>query len=141
VYDPLVCNFNPADGIDTEHIFNVPYIANTPTADYCVVADTQNRIMSRWFIVNAERERGGQYKLSLHRDLIVDFYDEVMAAPCFVERAVVPRNNLLIFQSEGMSFNQIKKNEKLLRDQTGSGWYIGYIANNTPDTTVSVPIV
>lgn len=59
VYEPLVCNFNPADGIDTEHIFNVPYIANTPAADYCVVTDTKNKIVSRWFIVNATRERGG----------------------------------------------------------------------------------
>ena len=63
-YEPLSCNFNPADGIDTEQIFNVPYIDNTPSADYAVVVNEANDITSRWFIVNASRIRGGQYRLA-----------------------------------------------------------------------------
>ena len=60
VYDPIVCNFNPADGINTEHIFNTAYLANSPEGDYLIVADATTReINSRWFIIGAERQRGG----------------------------------------------------------------------------------
>lgn len=133
VYEPLVCNFNPADGIDTEHIFNFPYLANTPTADYCVVADETNTITSRWFIVNANRMRGGQYRLTLHRDLIADYYDEVMSAPCYIQRATTSTGSPLIFNSEKMTFNQIKKREVELTDETNCRWIVGYCATNAFD--------
>lgn len=129
-YNPLTCNFNPADGIDTEHIFNVPYVANTPAADYCVVVDENNEIVSRWFIVQAIRTRGGQYRLSLHRDLLADYYDDVLAAPCYIERAMLNANSPFIFNSENMRFNQIKKKEHLLADKTNTPWIVGYLANN-----------
>lgn len=129
-YNPLTCNFNPADGIDTEHIFNVPYVANTPAADYCIVVDENNEIVSRWFIVQATRTRGGQYRLSLHRDLLADYYDEVLSAPCYIERAMLNANSPFIFNSENMRFNQIKKKEHLLADKTNTPWIVGYLANN-----------
>ena len=132
-YTPLVCNFNPADGIDTEHIFNVPYVANTPAADYVVVVNEDNDITSRWFIVNATRTRGGQYRLSLHRDLLADYYDEVLTAPCYVERAMLQISSPFIFNSENMRFNQIKKKETLLKDRYDTPWIIGYLANNYYD--------
>ena len=139
VYDPLVCNFNPADGIETEHYFNISYIADMPSVDYLLVVDEEQEIVSRWFIVNAERVRGGQYRFSLHRDLVADFYQEAVSAPTFVERAMASIQNPFIFNSEGMNFNQIKKREVLLKDETKSGWYVGYIAKDTPSTTVTIP--
>lgn len=139
VYTPLVCNFNPADGIDTEHVFNVPYVANTPTADYLIVADEDNNIVSRWFIVNATRNRGGQYSLTLHRDLIADYYNEVLAAPTYIERAIASISNPFIFNSEGLQFNQIKTKEVLLKDETGCGWYVGYVAADTAETAITLP--
>ena len=140
-YGPLVCNFNPADGINTEHIFNLPYVANTPEADYLIVqsAETQE-IVSRWFIVNAERMRGGQYRLSLYRDLVADFYDAILSAPAFIERATLGNtDNPFIFNNEGIPYNQIKKKEHLLKDESGTGWLVGYVASSfVADTTINI---
>lgn len=140
-YGPLSCNFNPADGIDTDHIFNLPYLANSPEADYLIVqnAETQE-IVSRWFIVNAERMRGGQYRLSLHRDLVADFYEAIVSAPAFVERATLGNtDNPFIFNNEGIPYNQIKKKEHLLKDESGTGWLVGYTAESfTENTIVSI---
>lgn len=140
-YGPLSCNFNPADGTDTDHIFNLPYMANSPEADYLIVqnAETQE-IVSRWFIVDAERMRGGQYRLSLHRDLVADFYDAIVSAPAFVERATLGNtDNPFIFNNEGIPYNQIKKKEHLLKDESGTGWLVGYTAESfTENTIVSI---
>lgn len=130
VYQPLVCNFNPADGIDTSHTFNVPHVANTPYADYVIVVDEDGDITSRWFIVNATRTRGGQYTMSLHRDLVADYYEEIIKAPCYIERAMVSTGSPFLFNNEGMRFNQIKKKEVLLKDKTNTPWIVGYLANN-----------
>lgn len=139
VYNPLVCNFNPADGIDTEHIFNIATLQVPPAADYVLAVNEDNEIVSRWFIVNASRVRGGQFRLALHRDLVADFYTDIITAPTYVERAMVDIANPYIFNSEGISFNQIKKREELLPDETNSGWYVGYIAPNTDATTITIP--
>ena len=139
VFDPLVCNFNPADGIDTEHIFNLATLQVPPSADYVLAVNEDNEIVSRWFIVNASRVRGGQFRLALHRDLVADFYTDVIQAPTYVERAMVDIANPYIFNSEGISFNQIKKREELLPDETNSGWYVGYVAPNTDTTTITIP--
>lgn len=142
-YDPLVCSFNPADGIDTQHEFNVPYVANTPEADYAIVVDANtNEIVSRWFIVNATRTRGGQYTLSLHRDLMVDFYEQITNSPCYIEKATIPTiDSPLIFNSENFLCNQIKKGETLLKDKTGCGWLVGYVSTQSfpNDINVSIP--
>lgn len=143
VYDPLVCNFNPADGINTEHVFNTSYLVNTPEADYVLVLDATTReINSRWFIIGASRQRGGQYHLSLRRDLAADFYDDIITAPCYIEKATVPTiSSPLIFNSERFLVNQIKKGETLLKDKTGCGWLVGYVSTQSPpnDITVSIP--
>lgn len=140
-YVPLVCNFNPADGIDTEHVMNVPYIANTPEADYLVVVGEDGEINSRWFIVNATRTRGGQYRLSLHRDLIADFYDAVVSSPTYIERGTLTVDSPFIYNSENMLFNQIKTSETLLKDATQTPWVVAYVAKNYPETAgwVSTP--
>lgn len=129
-YQPLVCNFNPADGVDTEHIMNTPYLANGPEADYVVVVNENNEIVSRWFIVEADRLRGGQYRLVLHRDLVVDFFEDIVNAPAYVERAMCNTGNNLIFNSENLLVNQIKQRETLLKDKTGCPWIVGYIASS-----------
>lgn len=135
-YVPLVCNFNPADGIDTEHVMNVPYIANTPEADYLVVVGEDGEINSRWFIVNATRTRGGQYRLSLHRDLIADFYDAVVSSPTYIERAMLPLSSPFIYNSENMLFNQIKTAEYPLMDATNSPWVVIYMDRTQTESKV-----
>ena len=51
-----------------------------------------------------------------------------MEAPCYVEKGMIGESsNPLLFNSEGMKFNEIKKNEFLLKDETRSAWLVGYL--------------
>lgn len=131
VYQPLVCNFNPADGVQTDHILPLAgYIQDTPEADYLVVANEENQLVSRWFIIDANRIDSRQYQITLQRDLIADFYESVISAPSFIERAVCSTGSNLIFNSDNLHVNQIKKNETLLKDSTGCPWIVGYVASS-----------
>lgn len=115
-------NFVPADGVDTTLVVK----HEGPNPDYLIVADG-NDIESRWFVVESDIIRGGQYRLTLHRDVIVDSYDLVVNAPCFIEKATLSNNDPFIFNGENMTFNQIKQSETLLKDETQSAWVVGYI--------------
>lgn len=115
-------NFVPADGVDTTLVVK----HEGPNPDYLIVADG-NEIESRWFVVESDIIRGGQYRLTLHRDVIVDSYDLVVNAPCFIEKATLSNNDPFIFNGENMTFNQIKQSETLLKDETQSAWVVGYI--------------
>lgn len=126
-------NFNPNDGINTEQIVNWDY--NNP--DYVVVVDS-NAITSRWFVIEAQRTRAGQLFLTLHRDVIVDNYDEVIEAPIFIEKATLPVSNPLIFNSENMVYNQIKESEELLKDETGCPWLVGYLSSKSTNIQASI---
>lgn len=122
-------NFVPADGVDTTLVVK----HEGPNPDYLIVADG-NDIESRWFVVESDIIRGGQYKLTLHRDVIVDSYNLVVNAPCFIEKATLPNNDPFIFNGEDMTFNQIKQSETLLKDETQSAWVVGYIPKDAfPD--------
>ena len=117
-------NFKPNDGYQTSQIVN---LADLPTADYVVVANG-TEIVSRWFIMECSRLRGNQYKLDLQRDIMVDYYGAIISSPCFIEKGNVNYNNNLIFNSENMTFNQIKTKEVLLNDKSGTPWIVGYYA-------------
>ena len=129
-YEPLAgVNFNPADGVNTSYILNT---LNDVKPDYLLVVDEYNRIVSRWFVIDANRMRNGQYKLSLLRDVIAEHYTEVIDAPCLVKRAMVDIDNPLLYNTESDNkFNQIKQSEHLLKDETGTNWIVGYIARDT----------
>ena len=48
-----------------------------------------------------------------------------------IQRAMITsQNNALLYNSEGFSFNQIKKDEILLKDTTRTPWYILYFNRN-----------
>lgn len=125
-------NFNPADGVNTTHIVNM---ADGLYPDYIIIVDEYNQIVSRWFIIESDRIRGGQYTLTLHRDLIIDYYDDIVDAPCFIEKATLNAEDPLLFNSEDMSFNQIKTLEYPLKDETLSAWVVGYYAKNMDKDT------
>lgn len=130
-------NFLPNDGISTEHIIN--YDANT--GNYVIITDGPNdEIVSRWFVIESVRVRVGQYKLILYRDVIADWYDEIVAAPMFVEKATLQQSDPLIFNSEDMTFNQIKTSENLIKDETKSAWLVGYCTRDTEETSISADI-
>lgn len=124
-------NFNPADGVNTIHRVNM---ADGLYPDYVVAIDEYNEIVSRWFIIEADRVCGGQYDLTLHRDLMVDYYSDIITAPCFVEKATLNYDDPLIFNEEDMSFNQIKTEETLLKDETDCAWIVGYYSKKAPGT-------
>lgn len=128
-YEPLGgVNFNPADGVNTTHIINVIEV----NPDYLLVVNDANEIVSRWFVYDANRTRNGQYRLSLIRDVIAEEYQKIIKAPCLVDRALVDVDNPLLYNAENEnSFNQIKKSEHLLKDETNTNWIVGYIARDT----------
>ena len=119
-------NFNPADGVSTSHIINWPESWNP---DYCLVVDEADNIISRWFIIESTRTRGGQYELTLKRDSIADNFDVVKSAPAYLLKGYVGIDNPLIFNSEGQQFNQIKTGEYPIKDDTGCAWIVGYLAD------------
>lgn len=127
VSDPIEVNFNPGDGINTVHVLN----QSLPTADYLVVTDGSNTIVSRWFVIHTVRNLRGQYTLTLRRDIIADKLDKVLSTPCFIEKGIVSDNDFAIFNGEDMTFSQIKKGETLLKDASGCAWIVGYYARNT----------
>lgn len=118
-------NFNPNDGVDTTQIVN-----SNGKFDYCILADG-NDIISRWFILECKRERNGQHRLTLRRDLVVDNYQEIINAPTFIEKATVSNSDPAIFNNENMGFNQIKTKETPIKDETNSAWVVGYIPRDS----------
>ena len=125
--------FNPNDGVSTEQIVN--WGANTWTPDYVVVYDdslpANSAIQSRWFVIEWVRTRTGQYKATLHRDVIADNLNELINAPIYVEKATIPTpDDVAIYNQENLELNKIKQSEYLLKDNTESAWLVGYFAKN-----------
>ena len=138
-YAPFIVNrinnvsFNPADGVTTTQIINS---SEENIGDYLVLLD-DTTIVSRWFIIDSTRLRNGQYELQLRRDLLVDAYNDVIQAPMFIEKATLDPDNPLIFNSENMSYNQIKQSETLLKDGTECAWIVGYMARNDGEGNIT----
>jgi len=129
-------NFNPNDGVTTEHIINWD---KSWEPDYMLVTDSEHNILSRWFVIDSSRTRKNQYKIRLKRDSLADNYDKVINAPMVVERAMVNNvNNPLLYNTEGFSFNQIKQAEQLIKDGTNSAWYILYFKKGLAAKTIKV---
>ena len=49
--------------------------------------------------------RGGQYKLALKRDVLVDFNEQIMNSPCFVEKGSISDYNSPSFGYDLNFFN------------------------------------
>ena len=127
-------NFNPNDGITAEAVINQADEEITK-ANYLVVLKetTENNITtktidSRWYVLECKRNRLGQYTLSLYRDTLGDYFNDIIDAPIFIEKSGrLNINDPAIYNNEDMSFNQIKTSETLLKDETGCAWVVGYI--------------
>ena len=125
--------FNSNDGINAT--------LTTPLQTYggidYVVATKDNIITSRWFVIESTRLQGGQYKLSLKRDVIADNFDEIINnADCYIERGWCDVADPAIYNSEPITFNQIKQSQTLMYDKTVSPWIVGYIQAPQEDTTM-----
>lgn len=129
----LLASFDNVNFVDNDGV-NTTYLCNTQESpDYVVVANG-NLILHRWFVIERTIMRNGQYRFTLRRDLIVDSYDAIVNAPCFIEKAKLQPSDPFIFNKEDMTFNQIKTSEYVLKDETGCAWVVGYIPKDAfPD--------
>ena len=77
-------NFNPGDGVNASLILGLGQngsLFEGDDFDYLVayeVVNEVNVIDSRWFIVEQDRKRSGQYELTLKRDVLADNYNKVI---------------------------------------------------------------
>lgn len=126
-------NFIPNDGIHAKQIIN--WKGDIP--DYLLV-ENSDTITSRWFVIESRRNLAGQFELELYRDTLADYYNEIQQAPIFVEKAMLDASNPLIFNQEDMTFNQIRKEPKLLYDITECPWIVGYIPADSDLTSKTV---
>lgn len=125
-------NFNPGDGVDSEVVINWNEAWN-PDYLVCYIDDGGDAIIeSRWFVLASVRIKGGQYRVTLRRDVVVDYYDKLIDAPMFIEKATLQSDSdVAIYNEEALDLNQIKKEEILLKDKTEIPWLVGYFAKNT----------
>ena len=125
--------WNPSDGVNTT--ITSP-LNLTAIPDYCLVTDGGN-VLSRWFVLEAKRLQNGQYSLSLRRDVLADNYAEIMSnTESYVERGWCDVADPAIYNSESITFNQIKQSQTLMYDKTISPWIVGYIQAPQEDTTI-----
>lgn len=130
-------NFNPNDGANA--VITVGRSANPANSygDYLLVVEN-GEIASRWFILDEERLRGKQYRLNLRRDIVADYYEQVLNSTAFIEKGLSDEDSTLIFNSEGIPFNQIKKGETPLIDDSKMAWIIGFVARDGEAKTISI---
>lgn len=131
-------NFNPNDGVSGGDVVNWTYKDVNDKLqvydwepDYCLVVeevDGTDVIKSRWFVMEFVRTRAGQYSVTLRRDVIADNIRALSTSTAKIEKGVLQNaNSPLIYNSEGVSVNRIKKSETLLPDKTGCPWLVAYI--------------
>ena len=130
-------NFNPNDGANA--VITVGRSANPANSygDYLLVVEN-GEIASRWFILDEERLRGKQYRLNLRRDIVADYYEKVLNSTAFIEKGLPNEDSTLIFNSEGIPFNQIKKEETPLIDDSKMAWIIGFVERENEAKTISI---
>ena len=129
-----IYTFDYADGVNTSHV--LPYKGETP--DYAIVTEEDEsgieEIKYRWFVVESSYIRGGKYRVSLRRDLIADNLEEVLDAPCMVEKGYINDDQgnrqvtLLNRRTVNLKNVRIKDNETLI---------IGGLMKETDSKTVS----
>ena len=130
-------NFNPADGANTAITVGRSENPANNYGDYLLVVEN-GKIVSRWFILDEDRIRGKQYKLNLRRDIVVDYYEQVLTSTAFIEKGLPNEDGALIFNSEGISLNQIKKGETPLIDDSRMAWICGFVDRDTAAKTISI---
>lgn len=138
IYTAANINFNPNDGINTSHVFNIASVDES-LVNYCLILDENGAIVSRWFVIDLTRTRLNQFEVTLRRDLLAEYFDEIIGAPTFIEKAIVNYGNPLLFNSEDMTFNQIKTSELAIRDNSLCPWIVGYIKSDTEAQSFDAP--
>lgn len=139
IYVQTDVNFNPGDGVATTLVIGKPGNPYTGLGDYLIAEEDEE--FSRWFILETNRTRKGQYTVSLYRDVIADNYDAVLSADMFIEKATLPQTSPLIFNKENIEVNQIKRSETKLKDSSGCPWIVGYLDRKYEGGTLELATV
>ena len=139
----LLVHFQPNDGINASVVFllstdEVEAISETGTPNYVIVCGMTNEVQSRWYVTECVFIRECQYELKLRRDVVADYMESVLLAPCYMDRGPLRETSPFIFNREDISLNQIKVKELLIKDESESAWIIGYVSSDTTDTSTVV---
>lgn len=138
-YDNI--NFYRNDGVNTTQTINFGAAESEKDADYLIVVkvtkidnvETDETIISRWFIIECRYNRRLQMNLTLRRDLIVDYwsaiYTNAVTDGFFCEKGnVSAATDNFIFNNEAMSFNQVLQSGTVMG--SGNGYIVGYISKH-----------
>lgn len=130
-------NFYEGNGVFAQIIYNYRATdALQGEINYVVVADDLGNIEKRYFAMENTHQRNGQIICNLRRDVVADYYSNILDAPAFIEKATLQASDPMVFNSEGMAFNQIKtEDEILLQDATQTPWIVGYVAPKADQET------
>lgn len=126
-------DFKPNDNVNATLTIN--WEGEHP--DY-VLVDTSGTI-SRWYVLESNRTRQGQYILTLYRDLLVDYMEVIEASPLIVHKGYCGMDDPAIFNNENITVNQIKQREQLLKDNTRCPWVVGYCS--VPKDGENIPAI
>ena len=137
-YDVIAnANFDYKDGVTSSVTYNLGAGFNYDNSpNYALVVDNSNGILSRWYVVDGVKTRGGQYVLTLLRDGIADYLSDIKNAPMYLEKGMLSADDKpFIYNKEPIEFNQIKTSETLLKDRTSCPWIVGFMAQKQPEGT------
>lgn len=127
-------NFNPNDGVNTVLVLlykdNVLAAPVNLDPDYAIVCDNSDKIESRWYVTESSRISDSKFRVTLKRDIASDYKSEIMNSVAFVRRGWVNSSNPLIFNSEKGDYSQILKERIDLKDKSGKGGYVAFLAPN-----------
>lgn len=128
-------NFRPGDGVSTTLVLMYKDNVLAPPVnlepDYAIVcADSGGGIESRWFVTESVRLSDSKFSLRLQRDVAADYKSNIMDSVAFVRRGWVDKSNPLIFNSENGSYSQLLRERIDLKDRSGKGCYVAFLAPN-----------
>lgn len=127
-------NFNPNDGEKTSLVLmykdNVLAAPINLEPDYAIICDNSDKIESRWYVTDSSRLSDSKFRVVLKRDIASDYKSEIMNSVAFVKRGWVNSSNPLIFNSENGNYSQILRERVDLKDKSGKGGYIAFLAPN-----------
>ena len=122
-------NFNPADGVSTVITVGKRDKTYAGSGDYAIV-ENENGEKTHWFILENDRIRGLQYRVTFRRDLLRDFYNQWTSAECQIERAIISNDSPFIVNDEAFTVNQIKKSVTPLMDNSQIAWICGFVSKS-----------
>lgn len=141
-------NFIQGNGIDTTLTLNEPpSVSESPS--YLTVDYEDKTNLQLWFVVSCYKQNARQITLTLRRDFLTEYWEQLRELPFLCDRAsTIPDSCKDAQYKKTMNLSQIKKKEILLKrfgDPDGmKGWFVFYLAkpsNIEQDDPLSTKII